>query len=62
LRVHTQQFSGQFLGLWRSRGATSQRSAAAALIWATLPHHRNPRNKSLLPQPIWFETGAPVTA
>src|SRR6266850_12510 len=60
LRIHTQQFSRQFLGLWRSRGATSQRSAPAALIWATLPYHRNPCNKSLLPPPLWFVTGAPV--
>src|SRR6266850_1378536 len=60
LRIHTQQFSRQFLGLWRSRGATSQRSAPAALIWAKLPYHRNPCNKSLLPPPLWFVTGAPV--
>src|SRR5260370_7786052 len=56
LCIDAQQFSWQFFGLWRSRDATLQRPAGAALIWATLPHPFKPRNISLLP-PRDFEVG-----
>ena len=41
-RVYSQQFCRQFFGLWRTRDATLQRSASAALIWATLPYPLSP--------------------
>jgi hypothetical protein len=42
LRIYAQQLSRQFFGLWRSRDATLQRPASAALNWATLPYPPQP--------------------